>query len=246
MNRDNFPVRKLGTILCSILLGSASIAFGHGYSKTSDVPVVMSDGAALATDVYLPNIGESFPVVLVRTPYHKAQLEARFADPLADDGYAVAVQDVRGQQGSAKVGQFHPIVQERQDGSDTLDWIARQSWCNGKIGVWGSSYNAYCGMILTPEKHPALKTAVNISGWGDSSSLVAPGGAMHLMLMAPWCLSNQIRGQGSSHDYDWSEVFRKVPVVDIPRSIGVDSPEWDYVLGLWNTDVLRRDASIAS
>jgi putative CocE/NonD family hydrolase len=100
-------------------------------------------------------------------------------------------------------------------------------------------------MILTPEKHPALKTAVNISGWGDSPSLVAPGGAMHLMLMLPWSLSNQIRGKGSSHDYDWPEVFEKLPVNEIPRAIGVDSPEWEYVLGLWNTDILRRDASIA-
>jgi putative CocE/NonD family hydrolase len=245
MNRENLAVRRLGAILCVLLPAPWSIAFGHGYSKTSDVPVVMSDGAALATDVYLPNIGESFPVVLVRTPYHKAQLEARFADPLADHGYAVVAQDVRGQQASAGAGPFRPIVQERQDGLDTLDWIAKQSWCNGRIGVWGSSYNAYCGMILTPEKHPALKTAVNISGWGDSPSLVAPGGAMHLMLMAPWCLSNQIRGKGSSHDYDWPEVFKKVPVNEIPRSIGVDSPEWEYVLGLWNTDILRRDASIA-
>jgi putative CocE/NonD family hydrolase len=168
MNRENLAVRRLGAILCVLLPAPWSIAFGHGYSKTSDVPVVMSDGAALATDVYLPNIGESFPVVLVRTPYHKAQLEARFADPLADHGYAIVAQDVRGQQASAGAGPFRPIVQERQDGLDTLDWIAKQSWCNGRIGVWGSSYNAYCGMILTPEKHPALKTAVNISGLARS------------------------------------------------------------------------------
>jgi len=205
----------------------------------------MSDGAGLATDVYLPNIGDSFPVVLVRTPYNKAQLESRLADPLADHGYAVVVQDVRGQHRSSGAGEFHPIVGEKQDGIDTLDWIAEQPWCNGKIGLWGSSYNAYCGMILTPERHPALKTAVNISGWGDSASMVAPGGAMHLMCTLPWSLSSQIRGKGSSGDHDWPEVFKKVPVNEIPRSIGIDSPEWEYILGEWDSERLRRDASIA-
>lgn len=245
MNRITLRIAWVGAIGCGLLLASGSIAFGHGYSKTSDVPVAMSDGASLAADVYLPNIGDKFPVVLVRTPYNKAQFSSLLAMPMAKSGYAVVLQDVRGQQGSTGAGEFHPIVGEKQDGLDTLDWIAKQPWCNGNIGMWGSSYNAFCALILAPEGHPNLKTVVDISGWGNSSAMVAPGGAMHLMCALPWSLSNQIRGKGSFQDYDWPEVFKKVPVSEIPRSIGIDSPEWENMVGGWNSDLLHREASIA-
>jgi len=205
----------------------------------------MSDGANLAVDVYLPSSGQKFPAVLVRTPYSKSQYASRFAEPLVRRGYAVVVQDVRGQQASTAAGEFHPIVGEKKDGLDTLDWIAKQPWSNGDIGMWGSSYNAYCALVLTPERHPNLKALVNISGWGDSPAMVAPGGAMHLMCALPWSLSNQIRGKGSFGDYDWPEVFKKLPVSEIPRQIGIDSPEWEFMLGSWDSDLLHREASLA-
>ncbi len=232
-------------LVTGFLLTPVTVRAHEEFTRLDNIKVPMSDGASLAADVYLPSGGEKFPAVLVRTPYSKSQYSSRFAIPMAKSGYAVIVQDVRGQQHSTSAGDFHPIVGEKQDGIDTLDWIVKQKWSNGKIGVWGSSYNAYCGMILTPEKHPGLKTVVNISGWGDSSSMIAPGGAMHLMCALPWTLSNQIRGKGSFGDYDWPEVFKKVPVNEIPRSIGIDSPEWEYMLGEWDSELLRRDASIA-
>ena len=215
------------------------------FTKQANIEVPMSDGASLATDLFLPVTGKTFPVVLVRSPYDKAQYASFLGEPLASRGYAVVLQDVRGQQASAAAGEFHPIVGEKKDGLDSLDWIAKQPWSNGKIGMWGSSYNAFCGLILTPEKHPNLKTIVNISGWGDSSAMVAPGGAMHLMCALPWSLSNQIRGSGSFGDFDWPTLFRNLPVNGIPRSVGIDSPEWEYMLSGWDSDLLHREASIA-
>ena len=55
-----------------------------------------------------------------------------------DHGYAVVVQDVRGRYGSE--GAFEPLTQEPDDGDDTIYWIARQPWSNGKVGMVGGSY----------------------------------------------------------------------------------------------------------
>lgn len=237
--------KKLLVVGFALCWTAVSAASDEGFVRKPNVAVPMSDGNSLTADIFLPDKGQKFPTILLRTPYSRMQWADHLGKPLAQQGYAVVLQDVRGQQGSAEAGDFHPIVREKKDGLDTLDWIAAQPWSNGAIGMWGSSYNAYCGLILTPENHPNLKAVVNISGWGDSAGMVAPGGAMHLMCALPWSLSNQIHGKGSFADYDWPEVFKKIPVSGIPKSIGIDSPQWEYMLKGWNSDVLHQEASIA-
>ncbi len=152
----------------------------------------------------------------------------------------VVVQDVRGQYGSQD--SFAPFIHEREDGRDTLDWIARQPWCNGKIGMWGISYLAYCAILEAPDSHPALKTIVFMSGWGDTQSMTSPGGAMRLMLALQWTLSNQIHEKGTFRDYDWDKAFRHVPVIDIPSFLGVESSEWESMKT--TSEEWRRTASI--
>ncbi len=194
------------------------------FTRQENVKVAVSDGVHLAADVYLPSEGKTFPSVLIRTPYDIRGSEW-LANMFASAGYAVVVQDVRGM--NASEGRFIPFTHEKQDGLDTLDWMAGQPWCSGKIGMWGTSYVAYCAVVLAPTGHTALKTIINMSGWGDGERIAFPGGAMHLMMMLPWMLSNQIHGQGSFHDYDWDKAFRHVPVSDIPSSLGVRSAQWD-------------------
>jgi putative CocE/NonD family hydrolase len=101
----------------------------------------MRDGTRLATDVYLPSSPPPYPVILIRTPYDKNALK-----PIGEDGarrgYAVVVQDTRGR--FASEGANLPFEgdgwwENRADGVDTVQWIARQAWCNGKIGTWGGS-----------------------------------------------------------------------------------------------------------
>lgn len=103
----------------------------------SSVKLPMRDGILLATDFYLPAGVPKSPVILIRTPYMKEmeELSARF---YARRGYVVAVQDVRGR--FASEGVWEPFVHEAQDGYDTIEWLARQPWSTGKIGMIGASY----------------------------------------------------------------------------------------------------------
>jgi uncharacterized protein len=106
--------------------------------KTEMVP--MRDGVRLATDIYLPQGQGPWPVVLERTPYNRKQQGEKSTNFVAH-GYVYAIQDWRGHFDSE--GTFTVSVltgpKGREDGYDTVEWIARQPWSNGKVGVTGGS-----------------------------------------------------------------------------------------------------------
>jgi putative CocE/NonD family hydrolase len=230
-------------IVLTLLLMVLVVPARADVTMQPDLMVAMSDGVNLATDVYLPDETGTFPVVFTRSPYNKRQFKTYLAEPLARAGYAVVMQDVRGMGGSD--GMFIPFIHERADGLDTLNWIAGQPWCDGNIGMWGPSYVGFCALALTTESHPNLKAVVNVSGWGNTQEMVAPGGAMHLQMGLPWTLSGQIRGQGSIRDIDWSTAFTHVPVNDIPTSLGISSEAWEGAVQLFSSDILTQVAGMA-
>lgn len=119
--------------------------------------VPMEDGVQLATDVYFPEGPGPFPVVLVRTPYHRVGQQAT-ARSFTERGYAFAVQDCRGKYDSE--GQFTRLVDEARDGQATLDWVANERWCNGRIGMWGRSYLGLFQVPTASGGHEALRCIV--------------------------------------------------------------------------------------
>ena len=123
--------------------------------------VPMGDGVRLATDVYLPadhQSGERLPAVLIRTCYRKDTAKQFFA--FAHYGYAVIAQDTRGREDSE--GEWQPIVNERQDGADTLNWIAEQPWSDGKVGMIGASYLAIVQWEAAASNNPHLRAMISM------------------------------------------------------------------------------------
>lgn len=124
--------------------------------------VAMSDGVRLATDIYLPagRGSEQYPVLLTRTPYGRGSSLSHASLPiiakfLTARGYAIVVQDVRGKGHSE--GERYPNVNEARDGYDTIEWIARQSWSNGAVGMFGPSYLGFTQWAAASAQPPALK-----------------------------------------------------------------------------------------
>ena len=113
------------------------------YTVRKDVMVPMRDGVELATDTWIPS-GTPAPTLLVRLPYGK-DLPALLAYALVPNvfalveaGYAVVYQDCRGTFRSG--GEFVPMLNEPNDGADTIAWLLEQPWCDGSIGTYGPSY----------------------------------------------------------------------------------------------------------
>jgi putative CocE/NonD family hydrolase len=222
--------------------GEASRA-GDEARASHTIPVPMPDGVRLATDVYLPAADGRFPVVLLRSPYDRRQLAPHLFEPLTRAGYAVVSQDVRGMNGSE--GRFIPFIFEKDDGLATLDWIAGQEWCDGRIAMWGPSYIGFCAMVLAAEDHPNLKTIVNLGGWSDTDAMVRPGGALHLMLALPWTYSGQISGDTAARRIDWLKAFPHLPIANIPGTLGLPAEPLLGTQKLIESGVLAQRASLA-
>ena len=111
------------------------------------------DGTKLATDIYRPSLqgklsNETFPTILCRTPYLKeSKRYIEFANFFIPRGYVVVLQDLRGRGCSEGTGQYHHVANddEGRDGFDTVEWIAKQSWSNGRVGPVGSSFAVWDG-----------------------------------------------------------------------------------------------------
>ncbi|HTM47999.1 MAG TPA: CocE/NonD family hydrolase [Bryobacteraceae bacterium] len=116
----------------------AATAAGQPAKRTEMVP--MRDGVRLATDVYLPAGDGPWPAVLERTPYDRKQQGGK-VKPFLPNGYAVVIQDWRGHQESEGKFSVEDLTGAKggEDGFDTVEWIARQPWSNGKVGITGGS-----------------------------------------------------------------------------------------------------------
>lgn len=130
----------------------------HRVTVRRGVPIPMPDGVALIADHYKPRGGRLYPTILIRTPYGRnpasgggGYLAGFAAQRFAERGYNVVVQDVRGRFDSQTPGKpFDPFRHEAVDGRATLDWIEKQAWFNGLLGMWGASYLGYTQWIIAP------------------------------------------------------------------------------------------------
>jgi putative CocE/NonD family hydrolase len=120
-----------------------------------DVPMPMRDGVILRADIARPDGPGPFPALLNRTPYKKSvEDKTRFVRA----GYAVISQDFRGRYASD--GEFTVFSEDQtndpEDGFDSVEWIAGQPWCTGKVGTFGASYNAWAQYQLAKLQPPHL------------------------------------------------------------------------------------------
>lgn len=154
-----------------------------------DLMLPVRDGARLATDVYRPArngrlVEEPLPIILERTPYNKRALDRveRNARFFTKRGYIFAFQDCRGCFRSEGAMDF--LWQEGPDGYDTVEWLARQPFCNGKIGTTGTSYAAWTQNALAVQRPPHLTCMwVNEGASNGYTSTLRQGGALELRFL---------------------------------------------------------------
>ncbi|WP_422735935.1 CocE/NonD family hydrolase [Micromonospora sp. WMMD729] len=126
---------------------------------TRDIPVRTRDGVVLRTDHYAPS-GPRAPTVLIRTPYGRGGPLRLLGRLLAARGRHAVIQSCRGTGGSG--GTFAPLVHERADGIDTLDWLRRQPWWFGALGMFGVSYQGFAQWALAADAGEELRAMVAV------------------------------------------------------------------------------------
>lgn len=153
--------------------------------------VPMRDGTPLATDVYVPRWPRgAYPVILVRTPDGKHEVTRLMARYVCRRGFALVVQDVRGRHaspGGPTMVFLHDGWGEDRDGVDTIRWIARQPWCDGRVAMWGASAIGFLALLAAPDAPPALCAEHVTMVFSDMYLQAAyQGGALRQELVEGW------------------------------------------------------------
>jgi putative CocE/NonD family hydrolase len=156
------------------------------------VMIPMRDGVKLSTVILIPKGAKHAPILLTRTPYGAAgrfsrNVSAHLSEVLGngdvgdelvlEEGYIRVVQDIRGKHGSEGDyvmnrplhGPQNPTaVDHSTDTYDTIDWLVKNiPETNGKVGIYGISYDGFTALMALFHPHPALRAAVPINAMVD-------------------------------------------------------------------------------
>jgi len=268
-------MKKLFTIFTLLFIAASLIAQAQEdiVKKLGAIAIIdqkvmmpMRDGVRLATDIYRPKGDAKVPIVFSRTPYNfntwgDGQMRTRTMEAAYDAvsrGYAYVVQNERGRFFSE--GEWDILGTPLTDGYDAFEWMSKQSWSNGKIGLIGCSSTAEWQMAVASLDHPALAAMVP-QGYGAGVGRVGEyfeqgnwyrGGA-HQMLFTAWLYGtqNDIYRPSFPKDIpqedlirvsrfydmatemprvDWSEGLNHLPVQDIIKNVNGQKGVFDKMI----------------
>jgi predicted acyl esterase len=140
------------------IAGIALVELEHeNYITDDSVLVQMPDGGKIAlTVIRNRKITTPQPVVLMYDIY--AGNDDDLCKQAVNKGYVGIVANTRGKRLSPDA--IEPFEHDAKDAYHIIDWISKQSWCNGKVGMYGGSYLGFAQWSAVKYLHPALKTIV--------------------------------------------------------------------------------------
>jgi hypothetical protein len=193
-----------------------------------------SDGIQLVADIYHPQrAGPKTPTILVRLPYSKNATNKLFATVAgrmwAERGYTVVLQGTRGRYESG--GDYYPLREERRDGIETLDWLARQPWFDGRLGMWGCSYYAYTQWVLADRKNPGPRALLIQECSTDMHGMFYHGGAFSLKSALYWAVMSHGTHDVTPAAETLQRGFNDFPLLDADDRAATEIPFFnDWVL----------------
>ncbi len=129
----------------------------HEVSVDRGVSMLLKDGTRLTSDIYRTHNKDPLPVLLMRQPYgREIASTVVYAQPeyFARAGFIVVIQDVRGRGESE--GDFETFRNEAADGCETIEWASQLDGADGRVCMYGFSYQAYTQLAVLAEKPKAL------------------------------------------------------------------------------------------
>ena len=161
----------------------------------SRLSITVRDGTRLAADIYEPtSVSGQVPAVLEALPYRKDDLTAsshsndyiRLAD---EGGFVVCRLDLRGTGSSAGLAVDEYPLSEIDDLADVIDWLATQSWSNGRVGMFGYSYSGFNSLQVACTRPEALHAICAIYATDDryTDDVHYMGGALRAIDLVDYC-----------------------------------------------------------
>ncbi len=184
-----------------------------------------ADGVRLSAEVYLPDASGRWPTVMIRAPLSRLPLHEKFADLLgyhfAGRGYAVVVQGTRGRFRSG--GSYYPLMTDRQDGIETLRWLARQPWWDGRVGTFGGSAFGYSQWAIADQGEAGLEALLVQIASTDHHAFFWPGGAFSLQSALYWARTDRGRIDVFPSQAELAPGLAGFPAVEAADRLGVAS-----------------------
>ena len=189
VGRDGHVSEGLDPELVREHLARASTMSG----TAQDLRLTMADGVDLALTLHLPDRPDPQPCLVEALPYRKDDLTSSYTETyerLRDEfGFAVCRVDLRGtgsSQGDA-TDEYPPA--EQRDLHEVIAWLAEQPWCNGSVGMFGTSYSGFNSLQMACERPPALKAICAIYATDDrwTDDVHWRGGALRLVDLVDYC-----------------------------------------------------------
>jgi putative CocE/NonD family hydrolase len=213
-----------------------------------DVRISMRDGVRLAADVYRPDAPGTHPVLYAAAMHNKdiqgpdiadvlppqpayaplwfGPIEAGDSRRFVANGYVHVVGQIRGSGKSEGV-----FGQENNDHYDTIDWIVKQSWCNGNVGMVGISGYAGEQWRAAAQGHPALKAIFPYDACGAYGGALGfrdffPGGVLHTFayLLSVFSIVHEKRGVPGDLPPKEEELWRQA----------MANPDYKMYINLYN------------
>ena len=228
--------RGLATFVALLSLGTNAVqaqdssVVEHPMFVRYNVRVPMRDGVHLSINVFRPRTKTKHATVMILTPYGK-DLGKPFDEAwsFVKQGYAFVSIDARGRYDSD--GSFTPNRGDGPDGSDVMNWIARQPWSDGRIATYGGSYLGKVQWEMAKQNNPhhvAIMSYVSpADDWNDESRY---NGVPKLDLMYTWMMGMYGRVGHPAAGFDWGKIMRGLPLTSLDSAAGRDMPFWREVM----------------
>lgn len=171
--------------------GAVEFSLKKALRVLEDARIPMRDKEELAATIVLPERHGKYPAIVIRTPYGRKSSFDYAA--LAREDYVVVIQDVRSRydSGGERMAFINDGWGKLRDGYDTVEWIARQEWCDGKVGSIGASAMGIVQNLMAGAAPPNLRAQVIIAAaasiYHDSAY---PGGIFRSEQVEHWLNSN--------------------------------------------------------
>jgi uncharacterized protein len=147
--------------------------FPRGVKETENLFIPLKDGTKLAARLWLPKDAarSKVPALLEYLPYRKRDgtttRDALTHPYLAGHGYASIRVDMRGNGDSDGLMRDEYTKQELDDAVEVIDWLSKQKWCDGKVGMFGISWGGFNALQVAALQPPALKAIITLCSTDD-------------------------------------------------------------------------------